>query len=98
MSLEIEINEELISYLEELSCLSLSDDEKQRLTDDLVNILSSMAKLAQLDTENALERSHPFDNFNAFREDLPQASFPRELILRNAPDRNDEMLVVPITI
>ena len=94
----IQIDDELISYLEDLSCLTLTDDEKERLTGDLRDILSGMARLGELDTENISERSHPFDNVNAFREDEPQDSFDRELILKNAPDRDDEMFIVPKTI
>ena len=94
----VQIDAELISYLEDLSCLTLTDDEKQRLTGDLESILSGMARLGELDTENIPERSHPFDNVNVYREDEPQISFDRELILKNAPDRDDEMFIVPKTV
>ena len=97
MSHAIQIDAELITYLEGLSCLTLTDDEKQRLTGDLNEILSGMARLAELDTVNVPECSHPFDNTNAFREDDPQSSFDRELILKNAPHRDEEMFIVPKT-
>jgi len=97
MSRAIQIDEELILYLECLSCLTLTDDEKKRLIKDLKDILGGMARLEELDTENVSECSHPFDNTNAFREDDPQASFDRELILKNAPDRDVEMFIVPRT-
>ena len=91
------ITNELISYLEDLSCLTLTTEEKQRLTGDLEDILSGMARLGELDTENVPERSHPFDNVNSFREDEPQASISRDLILKNAPHRDEEMFIVPKT-
>ena len=94
----IQIDADLISYLEDLSCLTLTDDEKLRLTGDLQDILSGMAKLTQLDTENVPECSHPFDITNVFREDEPQSSFDRELILKNAPKRDDETFIVPKTV
>ena len=93
----MQIDEKLITYLEGLSYLTLPDDEKQRLTEDLREILSHMARLGELDTENAPERSHPFDNVNAFRDDKVCASFSREFILKNAPDRNSEMFIAPKT-
>jgi aspartyl-tRNA(Asn)/glutamyl-tRNA(Gln) amidotransferase subunit C len=92
------IDEKLIDYLEELSCLSLQDDEKRRLSQDLNKILSYMEKLGELNTDEVPERSHPFDNVNVFREDKVNASFDRELILKNAPDRNSEMFIVPKTV
>ena len=92
------IDENLITYLEELSCLSLSEEEKQRLKGDLGDILGGMACLSGVDTQGVPERSHPFDNVNAFREDIVQASFDRELILRNAPTRDDRMFLAPKTV
>ena len=94
----MQIDEKLISYLEDLSYLTLSDDEKIRLANDLREILSGMARLGELNTKNVPERSHPFDNVNAFRDDEVQASFDRELILKNAPARNNEMFIAPKTV
>lgn len=91
------IDSKLITYLEELSCLILTDEEKKRLQNDLSDIIGGMALLGDLDTENIPERSHPFDNVNAFREDEIQASFDRELILKNAALRNNDMFVTPKT-
>ena len=94
----MEIDEKLIDYLEDLSCLTLSAEEKRRLTGDLRDILTGMEKLSALDTSGAAERSHPFDAVNAFREDRAEASFPRELILKNAPARNETMFLAPKTV
>lgn len=94
----MQIDDKLISYLEDLSCLTLSDDDKSRLKHDLSNILSSMARLNELNTENVPERSHPFDNVNSFRDDEAKPSFKRDLILKNAPEHNDEMFIAPKTV
>jgi aspartyl-tRNA(Asn)/glutamyl-tRNA(Gln) amidotransferase subunit C len=94
----MQIDDKLISYLEDLSCLTLSDAEKSRLTGDLKEILSGMETLSTLNTEGVPERSHPFDNVNAFRDDEIGESFDRALILQNAPDRNDEMIIAPKTV
>jgi len=94
----MKIDDELIAYLEDLSCLTLSDAEKKRLAGDLKDILSGMERLGELNTENVPERSHPFDNVNAFRDDCVQASFNREFILKNAPDKDDEMIIAPKTV
>jgi aspartyl-tRNA(Asn)/glutamyl-tRNA(Gln) amidotransferase subunit C len=91
----MQIDDTLISYLEDLSCLTLSDAEKSRLTGDLKEILSGMERLGELNTEGVPERSHPFDNVNAFRNDETGVSFDRELILKNAPDKNDAMFIAP---
>jgi aspartyl/glutamyl-tRNA(Asn/Gln) amidotransferase C subunit len=94
----MKIDETLVAYLEDLSYLTLSDDEKRLLAEDLRKILSGMARLEELATENVPERSHPFDNVNVFREDEAKASCGRELILQNAPERNAEMFLAPKTV
>ena len=92
------IDNKLIAYLEDLSCLALSEQEKSRLTGDLREILDYMARLGELNTNGVAERSHPFDNVNAFRDDQAHASFDRELILKNAPVRNDGFFIAPKTV
>ena len=94
----MQIDDTLIAYLEDLSCLSLSDHEKKRLKGDLGDILGSMARLDELDTENAPECSHPFDHVNALRDDEIQPSFDRALILKNAPMSRNAMFIAPKTV
>ncbi|MDR0294187.1 MAG: Asp-tRNA(Asn)/Glu-tRNA(Gln) amidotransferase subunit GatC [Oscillospiraceae bacterium] len=94
----MQIDGSLIAYLEDLSCLTLSEDEKNRLTGDLEEILGGMARLGELDTGNVPERSHPFDDVNAFREDETLPPFDRELILKNAPNRRGDVFVAPKTV
>jgi aspartyl/glutamyl-tRNA(Asn/Gln) amidotransferase C subunit len=92
------IDDELLAYLEDLSCLTLSDTEKTRLARDLREILDYMARLGGLDTEGVVERSHPFDNVNVFRDDEARPSFDRALILRNAPRGNERAFAAPRTV
>jgi len=94
----MQIDDKLLSYLEDLSCLTLSDNEKTRLTKDLQEILDYMARLGEIDTNGVIERSHPFDNVNVFRDDTVRPSFDRELILQNAPVRNEQCIIAPKTV
>ena len=94
----MKIDTALISYLEDLTCLTLSDGEKIRLVEDLENIINGIARLDDLQTDGVQERSHPFDNVNAFREDAARPSLDRALILQNAPVRSDTMFIAPRTV
>jgi aspartyl-tRNA(Asn)/glutamyl-tRNA(Gln) amidotransferase subunit C len=94
----MQIDDKLITYLEDLSYLTLSDGEKSRLKDDLQKILAYMARLNELDTGGVPERSHPFDNVNVFRDDEVRPSFDRDLILQNAAAKNSEMFIAPKTV
>ena len=83
------IDDELIKYLEELSRLTLTEDEEKKAKEDLTKILDYIDTLNQLDTENVEPMSHPFPYTNNFREDECKPSEERELILKNAPQQKD---------
>jgi len=93
----MKIDESLINYLEELSYLVLSDEEKARIADELEKILGSMVRLNDLNTNNIDEHNTTFNLVNVFREDVEKPSLSRELILKNAPVKNDETFTVPKT-
>jgi aspartyl-tRNA(Asn)/glutamyl-tRNA(Gln) amidotransferase subunit C len=57
-----------------------------------------MAKLKDINTDGVAECVSPLDNFNIFRDDESRPSFDRELILQNAPRRNDEFFIAPKTV
>jgi len=98
----MQIDENLITYLEDLSCLTLSDSEKSRLTGDLQKILDYMARLGELDFTGVIDHPSDYraacDNVNTFRDDVVHPSFDRDLILMNAPVKNDEMIIAPKTV
>ena len=94
----MQIDDKLLTYLEDLSCLTLSADEKTQLAGDLEKTLAYIARLSGLNTDGVPERSHPFDTVNVFREDEVCPSLARELILKNAAEKNDECFVAPKTV
>jgi aspartyl-tRNA(Asn)/glutamyl-tRNA(Gln) amidotransferase subunit C len=94
----MKITPELVTYLQDLSCLTLDDTEKSALATDLEAVLAHAGIIGSLDTQGVPECSHPFDCVNAFRDDTPLPSYDRELILQNAPERNDTMFIAPKTI
>jgi len=91
----ITIDANLISYLEGLSCLTLSEGEKQRLAGDLAGILERMDRLSEINAEGVVGRSHPFDNVNGFRADEIQEPPGQEAILKNAPEKGNGMFIAP---
>ena len=92
------IDDRLIKYLEELSRLTLSEDEESRAKDDLTKILEYIDTLNELDTDNVEAMSHPFNYTNNFREDEAKPSTDRETILSNAPQQKDGCFKVPTTV
>ena len=92
------VDDKLLSYMEDLSFFILSDEEKSSLAKDLEMILNGIDKLSELNTEGAGECTHPFDKVNVFRDDEVHPFASRELILKNAPVRNEEMIIAPKTV
>ncbi len=92
------IDDKLTEYLEELSRLRLTEEEKEKAKKDLSGILSYVDRLNELDTTNVEPMSHPYDFTNNFRADEAKASFDRELILKNAPKKKDGCFLVPKTV
>lgn len=82
----MKINKELISRLEHLARLELSDAEKERLNGDLNEILQMVEKLQELDTANVEPLIYINEAMNVWREDQVAHQVSREEALRNAPN------------
>lgn len=94
----MKIDETLISYLEQLSYLKLTEEEKTQAKVDLSGIIGYMEKLNELDTNDCPALSHPFSAVNRFREDEVVESYKIEDILSNAPMKNKEYFIAPKTV
>ena len=94
----MQIDDKTITYLEDQTSLSLSDDEKSRMAEDLQKIMDSILYITGLNTDGAQECIQPFNKVNIFREDEVRPSLDRKLILQNAPFKNEEMFIAPKTV
>lgn len=81
-----------------LARLLLSEDELDRMTAQMGQILQYMDLLAEVDTSQVQPMAHPLDVSDVFREDLAQPSLPREAALANAPHHDDECYRVPAVL
>jgi aspartyl-tRNA(Asn)/glutamyl-tRNA(Gln) amidotransferase subunit C len=83
----MKITKQEVEHVAKLGRLELTGDEKERLTDQLSNILTYIEKLNQLDTTGVEPTSHVLDIHNVMREDTPRESLPQERALANAPEK-----------
>ncbi len=84
-----------VEYVANLARLSLTDEEKQSLTEELARILAYIEKLNQLDTAEIPPTSHVLSLSNVLREDKVAPSLRREVALENAPQAEAELFKVP---
>ena len=90
----MQITDELINYVSDLSRLYLSDEEKEARKADLSDVLNYVEKLNELDTKGMPEMSHPFEAVNCFREDVVTNKDDHENLLSNAPESRGQYIKV----
>ncbi len=81
-----------------LGRLQLSDDELDKMTAQLGQIVEYVELLNELDTEDVAPMAHAVDIHNVFANDAVGESLPRDAALANAPKRDDECYRVPAVL
>ncbi len=84
-----------VEHVAYLARLGLSDEELTRLEGQLNHILDQYAILATLDTESIPPTAQTIELENILRDDVARPSLPVEAVLRNAPARQGDFVVVP---
>ncbi|MBQ0105971.1 MAG: Asp-tRNA(Asn)/Glu-tRNA(Gln) amidotransferase subunit GatC [Armatimonadetes bacterium] len=84
-----------IDELAHLSRLVLSDDESEKMTEQINKLLNNFASLQKLDTENVPPTSHAVPTYNVFREDTVKPSLTPEEVVKNGPSAAENCFVVP---
>jgi aspartyl-tRNA(Asn)/glutamyl-tRNA(Gln) amidotransferase subunit C len=91
------ISRDQVLHVARLARLDLSEEEVERLTDELGAILDAVSKVAELDLADVPPTSHPLDLVNAWADDEPHESLPLDDVFANAPAREDDLFRVPPT-
>ncbi len=81
-----------------LSRLVLSDEELDRMTSQMSEILGYIDLLSEVDTAQVEPMAHAVEVANAFRDDIVRPSLERESALANAPHRDQECYLVPAVL
>ena len=89
------ITRDQVVHVAKLARLELSEDELERMREQLSAILEAVGKVAELDLAHVEPTAHPLDLVNAFADDEPRPCLPREEALANAPDPEDGFFGVP---
>jgi aspartyl-tRNA(Asn)/glutamyl-tRNA(Gln) amidotransferase subunit C len=89
------ISREEVLHVARLARLALTDEEVERLGEQLGAILEAVGKVSELDLSGVEPTSHPLDLANVWAEDEPRASLPLEAALLNSPRAEGESFRVP---
>jgi aspartyl-tRNA(Asn)/glutamyl-tRNA(Gln) amidotransferase subunit C len=91
------ISRDEVLHVARLARLALTDEEVERLTEELGAILDAVSVVAELDLAAVPPTSHPLDLVNVWDEDEPRPSLPLDDVFANAPDRDGDHFRVPPT-
>ena len=92
------ITREQVLHVAKLARLALTEEEVERLTEELGAILDAVGIVAELDLDDVAPTSHPLDLVNVWDEDESRPSLPLEDVFANAPERDGDLFRVPPTV
>lgn len=89
------ISRDDVLHVARLARLALTDEEVERLTHELADIVEAVGVVAELDLDDVPPTSHPLDLVNVMDDDEPRPSLALEDVLVNAPDPEGSLFRVP---
>ncbi len=82
-------------HVAKLARLRLEETEVEKMAAELSGVLAHVDRIAELDLDDVAPTSHVVDLENVLRPDEPRPSWPREVVLEQAPDPADGSFRVP---
>lgn len=92
------ISKDEIIHIANLAYLNLTDEEIEKYTKDMQDILKYAEIVNKVDTDNIKETIGTNTNYNVFRKDEIKTPLSREDVLKNAPSQDDGMFHIPKVI
>jgi len=89
------IDREQVLHVARLARLRLSEAELEQMAGELSGILQHVDRIAELDLDEVPPTSHVIELENVLRADEPRPSWPRDVVLEQAPDPSDGAFRVP---
>jgi len=89
------IQREQVLHVAKLARLRLSEEEVETMVGELSGILEHVDRLGKLDLEGVEPTSHVVELENVLRADEPRPSWPRDVVLTQAPEPQDGAFRVP---
>ena len=94
----MKIDDQIIEKISGLAYLEFGEEEKEKIRQDLEQILTFVEKLKELDTENVEPLVYLSDKTDVLREDRMIPTISNEEALLNAPEKIGRFFKVPKVI
>ena len=82
-----------VAHIAALARLKLSPEAAGKLAGEMASIVGYVEMLSELDVSGIEPTAHAVPRSNVIRDDGVRESFPRELMLANAPAEVDQELI-----
>ena len=92
------ISKEEIIHIAKLASLNLSEEEIEGYAKDMTEILGFADMINSVDTDQIKETIAANENYNVFRKDEVIPSADRDVLLQNAPSKDEGMFRIPKVI
>ena len=94
----MKIDDQIIEKISGLAYLEFGEEEKEKIRQDLEQILTFVEKLKELDTENVEPLVYLSDKTEVLRDDRMIPTLSTEEALLNAPEKSGRFFKVPKVI
>ena len=94
MSNNDDLTSDAIRHLASLTRISMSDDEVEKMRDEMSNILDNIAVLNEIDTDSVDPTGHSVDIKSVLRDDVSGDSLSTEDVLMNAPNSDEDLIKI----
>jgi len=94
----MKIDGQIIDKISRLAYLEFGEEEKDKIRQDLEQILTFVEKLREMDTENVEPLVYLSDKTDVLREDRMIPTLSTEEALLNAPEKSGRFFKVPKVI
>lgn len=84
-----------VEHVAKLARLELTEEEKEKFTRQLGDVLKYVDQMNEVDTANVEPLSHPIDFVNVMRDDVVNYEQTKEQLMANAPDEENGFFKVP---
>ena len=94
----MEISKEEILHIASLASLKIKDEEIEEYRKNLAEILNFANTINSIDTSKIEGTSGISSNVNVFREDVVKEFDNKDGLMQNAPEKSNNMFVIPRVI
>lgn len=94
----VKITKDTINHVAKLSRLEFNDNEIDKFTEQMGDIINMADKLAEVDTKDVPETVQVVDRDTVYREDKPEHWESRTELMKNVPEKADGFIKVPVII